>query len=943
MARDEFNNVKNENHDRGKTEFGKTPGSEFSHKKEWGFAKDGLNKNEHAHHNVSKKPTVRISKATTAQTAGKVTATVATAASTVAVVAISVATGITVAKGKPSCRFTEFHLYEDALEYCLILDDPSVSKDEEWQKDQWEYEKRGYEGDKESVSPNTFVLYIHNADYENSQPLWNGENWGYFEGLVPGQTYQITVKQNRIAGYTIYDESFSVPLTSSEESSEATSSEESYEPSSSEESSLEPSSEQTSSEQTSEEESSSSEESSEEESSTTEDTSSEESTLPESVFHGIEFGYADFEAKGFEVTLDYEDEAGHFDSALLTLLSNDLEHSQGFSLPFSHDSIFLSAETFEDGTLIDLEHETFAYRFSYLDQGEAMEASGTISFEDQQGRSSAFYGIQFDGEEGYPEMDFHTGEMNVTLDIDDYFGRYTEITLTFVVETAAGKEEVIAELAPTRDTQTLYFDPDTFPFEGDSYLYRLSYYDRIEGGNQVLEERAFTSFVDISPASFDGIVFSNVDFSEKTFAASLKLIDDIGRFHDFVLAFDGCSPYELTATGETQVLPLPKNGEEEIDLENKILGYTLSYYDGNKEKTTNGNFEFVDEVNPSSEFKGIAFDNEDAPSLNFATGVMEVTLDYVDYFGRFSSPVLTIKGAEEGNEVDVALSLTTQTQEITLGDASSFNPTNGPFTYTLTYHDYEEIMAIEGSFSSFTDTSTSQINGIDVDPVLSTDEGWYLPLNIDFIDEKGIYPCFEAELVFPEATIHITQGVTGGYLWAEKGWQYGYLATSDIPDSCYEEEGVLNLYIGDTGEDEPTPIYSKSLTLEKRTEPGIYHLNLSNYGIDAVDNSCFVVLSLIYNGTYIGSSDDTFQNVRLRIYYGENKDEVMDFSFPSLTDRTSSISIWFSSIVDSSASAEEIVERLSSPVDIAIAYEMEGKQEEVLCYEDYSFYVIPSD
>lgn len=199
---DEYNkNPFSEHSKKQSSEFSSINRNEFSSQKENKvFAKSAMNDthtiNEERsaggrlHSEIRKVEIPKVSShiTTVASTSASVASAahaVVAAVSVVSVVAVSTLVGIqTVTESKARVSFSRFVMSQDHLIYeCNLLD----FKEEE-------------------ESP--FSIKVENGAYSMSQELFPGPNEGVFEGLVPNEVYTISVLQERFAGKTIYEESF---------------------------------------------------------------------------------------------------------------------------------------------------------------------------------------------------------------------------------------------------------------------------------------------------------------------------------------------------------------------------------------------------------------------------------------------------------------------------------------------------------------------------------------------------------------------------------------------------------------------------------------------------------------------------------------------------------------------------------------------------------------
>lgn len=218
MIKDEFNQIKVNNDAEAKgSEFGPTQNSEFSENGEMHLHRSAynpnLNKKVDNTTNIETSSTTGevASSAASSEAASTVTAsssagaiaatssTVVVAASTVAITAISVATGISVALHDYQYKFNSFIVSSDQLSYEILITDLK-------QKD-YEYEYEHYE-DEPNIESQTFTLHVFNSNYDKTDELWLGTNWGEFTGLTLGETYNIVLSESRYGGKVLFEETF---------------------------------------------------------------------------------------------------------------------------------------------------------------------------------------------------------------------------------------------------------------------------------------------------------------------------------------------------------------------------------------------------------------------------------------------------------------------------------------------------------------------------------------------------------------------------------------------------------------------------------------------------------------------------------------------------------------------------------------------------------------
>ena len=214
MVKDEFNKIEVTNEKQVTIkEFGKTQKAEFSSHRDNEIPDEEYNKkikfDTHPNHtNIEIKnktqEVTKVAKVTSVNAANSIgaeTASVATVGAVVAVTAISVVTGISVALHDYDFKFNSFQISSNEVIYDLFIIDNKQSKEES------NYEEIDYHHFEEEEKGD-FSLRVYNANYDYTNNLWLGSNYGSFVGLTLGETYNIVLSENRYGGETLFEESF---------------------------------------------------------------------------------------------------------------------------------------------------------------------------------------------------------------------------------------------------------------------------------------------------------------------------------------------------------------------------------------------------------------------------------------------------------------------------------------------------------------------------------------------------------------------------------------------------------------------------------------------------------------------------------------------------------------------------------------------------------------
>ena len=619
MIKDEFNNIEVTNDKQvGLKEFGKTQKSESTSFHGNKIPEEEFNKkikfDTHPNHtNVEIKgktqevvKVTKVASASTASSIGAATASVATVGAVVAVTAISVVTGISVALHDYEYKFNSLLISANEVTYDLSIID-NKEKEENYE----EIDYQSYEEEHESL---TFSLRLYNANYDYTHTLWLGSNYGTFEGLTLGETYNIVLSESRYGGEKIFEKTLTTYKASKMNSfdifqdADFTTStinvmvdyiddddsfsdftltlSNTYEPdgisfplkktTDKQEVMLvdqnnkkfdlsEPCSYIFSYKNKGE----------------VEEFQKGEITFfniaPEtSEFYEFIFdGSANFITNEFFARLDYMDDLNIFSDFKL-ILSDATGFDYEIPLEKNKQQQTFNSKMYD----IDLS-STYTYRLVCLQDGvEAELDSGVVTFYDISGGVSELRDFIFDG-----TANFLTKKFEVQLDYQDDFGYFTDFRLIF-------DDEIVFTLNETTEPQTINcseFGLDFFLVE-HSYVLKYSNYgvDEIFISDTVL-------FTDTSGAvsEFNGLKFDKkADFIDRTFDIALDYQDDFELYSEFQLTINDLDTSEskvfaLEKTTDIQTLTINEivDGSPEYDPEYVVdivkhnLTYSFSYKD----------------------------------------------------------------------------------------------------------------------------------------------------------------------------------------------------------------------------------------------------------------------------------------------------------------------------------------------------------------------------
>ena len=673
MVRDEFNKIEITNDKQLKgVEFGKTQKVEFTAKKENELPEGDLNEKfvgktikkvtEVNVDYIQKVPThstttVIQSTATTATSAAAAAASTVVAASTVAVVAIATVTGISVALHNYHIELTSLFITSNEITYSMSIvdenredggeylqyeegprprylaekaadgDEPVTGDDNDYYDEpHWE-EDYDPEGIYDSNRP--FVLTVSNGYYEATHYLnYGNSSEQTFSGLTLGDTYRITLKENRYGGEVIYDEAFTtyknsamryfylsgaadyhegtfevymdyideletlngfyLTLTDSE-SSRLTYTYELDKVYGSQNVSIHSSGQQDSSLDFDRTYNYSfSYQKGEEviDFATGEVSFYNISPLTSEVY-GVNWDKtANFIDKTFTVSLDFQDDFNQFSEFELNLADKEYpeEVSETFTLEKTTDPQTINL--YDSSIYL---RRTYTYEFSYYDStlGDRVSIeSGEVLFTDNSNGKKEFRSITIDS---VPDLENH--RFGVTLDYDDDYDELYSFCLVLTGVTG-GEQEIYLE----KTTDKQYVDYQQYQLDIHStYVYSLKYYDAETDENYTPVSEETLSF-DLSSfnSNFNGLIFDKKgNFDTLSFDVQLDYVDDYNYYSDFTFTIKDDQEQEKTfnleKTTDPQTLYIDDTEEEEFDGEINVVNlysmrastftYVFKYYD----------------------------------------------------------------------------------------------------------------------------------------------------------------------------------------------------------------------------------------------------------------------------------------------------------------------------------------------------------------------------
>ena len=176
-------------------------------------------------------------------------------------------------------------------------------------------------------------------------------------------------------------------------------------------------------------------------------------------FTGIEIGEANFDARTFDVTLNYVDSFNKFDNFTLDLQDSLGESLVSYTLEKTTETqTFEAYSTTNPDQVIDLEHNVKSYVLTYQNEGvtQTVNSPSNFKFYDTNGLESHIdLAFRLDGETpGTALMNFGTYEFEVVMDYVDFFNYYNG-SFVLQLENDSGGTFIIEDIDPLQDVQIL--------------------------------------------------------------------------------------------------------------------------------------------------------------------------------------------------------------------------------------------------------------------------------------------------------------------------------------------------------------------------------------------------------------------------------------------------------------------------------------------------------
>nr|MCR5492024.1 hypothetical protein [Bacilli bacterium] len=488
------------------------------------------------------------------------------------------------------------------------------------------------------------------------------------------------------------------------------------------------------------------------------------------------YAYAGSEAEGngprFPVTLYYDDSNGFYSDFSLTLTNPDgvtathaLAATQDDQIVFFEDG-FLNQDSMIDGVTCQ-----YAFRYYNANKQTYEETSGEVTF------TFAYIEANYDFAVDYVEM-----TTNVSVDIVDY--GYSFLDLKFRLSRDSDPSSAaIVDLDRTVEVQTLSVTDLGEIYAGETYTASILYTYHGSEEELVLGSQEIT---DDDPTVFNGINFeTEFDYPNRTCSLRLDMVDPRSNYTDFTLSMGTLSGdgYEIEAslehTDELQTFTFPEDFA--LNAEGMTLTYVLYWTDirDGTEMNIDGQVTLVDSdyVTSDPAISGVSFDN----AINYATGKFDVGVSYSDPDSKLESMSFVLIEQEGFTEYDFPLELSEDTQTLTWRDfALDETIREHSFLYAVDYVYGGETHRYSPELTSFliTNSGTSSYNGA-VSPWYIIEDYTYLKL--DITNDSNLYSSPSIRLVNElSESDALSETYLGNSGEGIDEWNYVYLGDSSV-------------------------------------------------------------------------------------------------------------------------------------------------------------------
>ena len=651
--------------------------------------------------------------------------------------------------------------------------------------------------------------------------------------------------------------------------------------------------------------------------------------------------YADYLESTFSANIEFIDDFNVIDNIYLVIYDKELGESSAhkIALEKTRESQTLSASD------MDLENGVFNYYFQYLYKGDLQRTdTEEVVFVDKSDRKSVLTSAIVNSKADFVERTFEI-ELNYT---DDY-GWLSDFVLHISdAELIADSEPFSREypLKKTLEAQTLSSDEDDenpgFELDNGSYSYYISYKRK---GVELTTKTTTITFEDVldRKSIFNGITIEEADFVAKTFDVQLDVDDGLNRMDNFRLTLTDTDK-ELSVTcdlledSSVQTFScFDEFNEEYIDLEHASLSYTLTYTNNGVDEEVTNTTSFSDKNGKISRFNEPFWDTDDDGNAyyNFVTGVLNLTLDYEDYFDYFADATLVLNnvGSEDTYEIELDKSLDEQTLDASMAMEYMVDLTTGEaMEYKIIYHTIYDpdtsITGISGTVT-FTDSSVSEIKNIEIGEI-NYDSSYDIPYKLDFIDERSELHDLSMSLKYIdeedglEKGTYLIQFTDDSYPYMDDKWQHAYFSTDlDLSD-------FIALEVTNSSDD---VVYRQDVTLSTDALSGTWEVKDIRFAPycwsgSLEDENCSISYQYAYMiGDYYPNTYD------IKFIDGDGNEYVVhDIDTKESWGYSGSFSFLTAEYTDFITKA-----LAGESFEIHIIYTASEVTHDVLCYESFSF------
>lgn len=639
---------------------------------------------------------------------------------------------------------------------------------------------------------------------------------------------------------------------------------------------------------------------------------------PVSEFYGVAFNQKmDYTTGEFEITLDYRDDFDYFDDFVIRFLNTEIEFDETIEL----------TKTTEPQPILGFEYgfepdQEYTYILSYSNNGVTTSTDPiTFVFSDLYGRTSGFNRLIFT-----KQGNFLTNEFNLQLDYVDDFGYFSEFKMRFWRD-----EDAFSVTIPLAATTTIQlFDGDDYGMQlrEKTYNYELTCYKR----NDLLSLATGTAtFIDTSGASseFNEFIFDGTaNRREDTFEVQIDYVDDFEIYSNFKLTLhDNDLDYDVEIDLE------PSSDVQTISVSDYDLYYGNSYTytltcvrDGENVILATNTFVLTD----NSGMQSVVYAPTISSTADYRSRSFQVTLNYQDDFDYFEDFQMTVRDVSTNNSTLINLRKTTEPQTVAFSD-QHYNEDSGSFEYdidilehtviyTLSYRDSSVDLTVNAAedepLPDFTNSLNTEFTGIISNWQLVEDpnyEGYYyIPMKLDYIDEKGIYGYLEINMYIGDDQVGMIE-FQNEVVPTVGDWIAGSVSTSlsleDLTsyDITFKVEGQI-MYEKNINEtvEEHGLIYSTTQTLSLADSPEVLALTTDGY----------VVGQDMYFQAYFSGQPGEFTNTIITI---ETNNYVYTYNV-TLTGIGDTIYVNLTETIDGDIDYDTLVSELGEPVTIKFSY-----------------------